>query len=441
MMNYNKALSYINERLPMYQRVGHAAYKTGLGNTLLLDEYFHEPHRHFYTVHVAGTNGKGSVSHMLASILQESGYKTGLYTSPHLLDFRERIRINGRPVTKKFVTSFIAENRTFFETISPSFFEISVFMAFEYFRLNKVDIAVTEVGLGGRLDSTNIITPVLSVITNIGRDHTEFLGNTLAEIAREKAGIIKPGVPVVEGETHAETRPVFEEVSGKNGSVIRFADDLLAIGENHMSGAFRVMKPYSKYGFSDDAGVIPEMIKSALTGDYQKKNIVTVLASAGILHSAGFNITKGSVSKGISRVIVNTGLMGRWQVIGHNPEVICDTAHNLDGIREVMKQAGALECRKLHLVMGFVSDKDVRSILKLVPAHAECYFCRLSVPRTMQKDVLMEAVSEAVIKGKYFESAGEAYENALQNTTSDDVILITGSNFCVADFMEYQKRK
>ncbi len=345
-------------------------------------------------------------------------------------------------VLKNFVRNFVSKHKAFFDTLNPSFFEISVLMAFEYFRINNVDIAVIEVGLGGRLDSTNIITPILSVISNIGIDHTEFLGNTLAEIAAEKAGIIKPGVPVVVGETKPETKPVFSEVSDRLNSPLTFADEQLKISESFTDrkGA-HVMRLTGEITGSLFSKPSPVDLVCGLNGHYQRKNVATVLTSLAALKNAGLLIDGNHISRGIARVCQNTGLTGRWQIVRKEPLVICDTAHNPDGIKEVMRQALGTASGHIHLVMGFVSDKDVKSIFNLMPADSSFYFCRLSVPRTMQKEVLMKAASESGIRGSYFESAGEAYEAALKNLKNGDMILVTGSNFCVADFLEYYKQK
>ncbi len=430
-MNYSRTLAYLMEQLPMYQRIGKLAYRTGLDNTLTLDEYFDHPHKAFTTIHVAGTNGKGSVSHMLASVLQEAGYRTGLYTSPHLLDFRERIKVNGRMISKKFVMEFIQSHKSFFETFNPSFFEISVFLAFTWFARNKVDFAVIEVGLGGRLDATNIISPVLSVITNIGKDHVEILGDTIEKIAFEKAGIIKSKIPVVVGETQALTLPVFRQVAASMKAPLRIADETYRIEYSLVS-----VDGYQVFNVKKDGEIHYPNLKCGLLGHYQRKNAVTVLASLEQLKLAGIKITEKNVYKGIRNVITNTGLSGRWQIIRQNPTVVCDTAHNADGLKQVLQQVSETPYKRLHLVLGFVNDKDIHEILKYMPHKAGYYFTRLAVPRTMNEKELAAAALEYGLKGPTYSSVGEAFDAAIRNAENDDLIVITGSNFLVADFLE-----
>jgi dihydrofolate synthase/folylpolyglutamate synthase len=429
-MNYPEVISYIMQQLPMYQRIGKLAYRTGLDNTLKLDEYFHHPHLSFKTIHVAGTNGKGSVSHMLASILQEAGYKTGLYTSPHLVDFRERIRVNRKMITRNFVSEFIEKNKAFFETFDPSFFEISVFMAFEYFKECHVDVAVIEVGLGGRLDATNIISPLASVITNIGLDHTEILGDTVEKIAFEKAGIIKHQTPVIIGETQSETLPVFTNISESRKAPMMVADQIYKIDYSLKSTdgcqVFNVMK--------NDKIFYPAL-KCGLLGRYQRKNTASVLAAIEVLQDI-LNITTENIYDGIRKVIKNTSLAGRWQIIRTEPAVICDTAHNTDGINVVLRQVNETPYKRLHMIIGFVNDKDIRKIMQLMPAEAAYYFTRLSVPRTMEESDLAAIAGEYGLKGQSFGDVGEAYKKALSTAGRDDLIMITGSNFLVGDFLE-----
>lgn len=433
-MNYSETLSYIMKQLPMFQRIGKAAYRTGLDNTYKLDEYFRSPHRKFKTIHIAGTNGKGSVSHMLASILHEAGYNTGLYTSPHLTDFRERIRVNGKMITKSFVTDFIDQHKSFFETFDPSFFEISVFMAFEYFSNLNVDVAVIEVGLGGRLDATNIITPVLSVITNIGKDHTEILGDTIEKIASEKAGIIKPGVPVVIGESQPETLPVYHQFCQKNSAPMVIADSIYKLETNRQSFEEYQVFNVLRYGRDFLTG-----LKCGLLGHYQQKNVATVLASVDELtklpEENRIPVTAKHVQKGLKNVITNTGLAGRWQIIRNKPLVVCDTAHNTDGIRAVLQQVKSTPFKQLHLILGFVNDKDVQEIMHYLPVHAEYYFVRLSVPRSMdEKELALNAAAKG-LKGKAYVDIASAYSDALKKSGTNDFVLITGSNFLVADFL------
>lgn len=390
----------------MYQRVGQIAYKADLGNTLKLAAELQQPQRFFKSVHVAGTNGKGSTSHMLASVLQEAGYKVGLYTSPHLKDFRERIKINGQMIPKRMVTKFIKDHKAFFEAHHLSFFEMTVGLAFSYFRIEKVDIAIIETGMGGRLDSTNIIHPEVSVITNIGMDHTQFLGSSLAEIASEKAGIIKPGVPVIIGETLAETKGVFEKVASEKKAPIVFAEEQEA-----------------------------KEIASDLLGAYQKKNKQTVLATLDTLKEKGWKVPASAITAGFKKVTGNTGLMGRWQILQHEPKVICDTAHNKEGFQWVLTQLMKEKFNKLHMVLGFVKDKDLLSVLPLFPESAEYYFCKPAVPRGLASEALQKEAATFGLHGKDFGSVKKAYTNALNAAGPQDVIYIGGSTFVVAEVL------
>jgi dihydrofolate synthase/folylpolyglutamate synthase len=405
-MAYQDTLNWMFSQLPMYQRQGQSAFRKDLSNTLKLAERLHHPEKYFKTIHVAGTNGKGSVSHMLASILQEAGYKVGLYTSPHLKDFRERIKINGKVVSKQFVGGFVKRNKLFFEANSLSFFEMTVGMAFEHFLKQKVDIAVIEVGLGGRLDSTNIITPEVSVITNIGLDHTQFLGTTLEDIAYEKGGIIKPNVPVVIGETQKETAPIFIELANKNNAKILFAD----------------------------AEVI-ETFTSDLTGVYQSKNIITVIQAIKELQNKGYNISHQNIKEGLLHVVRNTGLMGRWQILGTHPKVVCDTGHNRDGLNYVMKQLSNETFDTLHIVFGVVNDKDLTSIIDILPKNAIYYFCKPDIPRGLDAKELKSILNGYGLKGEAYNSVNEAYNNALDKASSNDFIFIGGSTFVVAEII------
>ncbi|MDO5978130.1 bifunctional folylpolyglutamate synthase/dihydrofolate synthase [Flavivirga spongiicola] len=405
-MTYQDTLDWMFSQLPMYQRQGKVAFKEDLSNTLILADYLNNPERNFKSIHIAGTNGKGSTSHMLASVLQEAGYKVGLYTSPHLKDFRERIRINGHVVSKQFVTEFIKQNKTFFEVNSLSFFEMTVGMAFEYFSMEKVDIAVIEVGLGGRLDSTNIIIPEVSVITNIGIDHTQFLGNTLEAIAFEKGGIIKRNIPVVIGETQEETASVFKDLACKNNSKIVFADQ-------------EIIKIY----------------ESDLLGTYQSKNIKTVIQAIKELRVKGFKISEQHLKKGLLKTVENTGLLGRWQVINESPKAVCDTGHNREGLSYVMNQIHNESYKALHIVLGFVNDKDLSSIIDLFPKKATYYFCKPNIPRGLKTNVLKRIFNEHRLKGKVYNSVNEAYMSALRNSDLDDFIFIGGSTFVVAEII------
>ena len=393
--------------MPMYQRIGAGAFKKDLTNTILLASRLGDAHKNFKSIHVAGTNGKGSVSHMLASVLQEAGYKVGLYTSPHLKDFRERIKINGKEISEQAVINFIDHNKDFLEANKLSFFEMTVGMAFDHFSREKVDIAVIEVGLGGRLDSTNIITPLLSVITNIGMDHTEMLGNSLEQIAGEKAGIIKPGVPVVIGENQPETKPVFSETAAHLNAQIIFAEDTET--ENQVSD---------------------------LRGDYQVKNIKTVLTAIQQLNkNSSWNISQENIKQGLLKVKANTGLRGRWDILQHEPKVICDTAHNAEGLIYALRQLAKEKFENLHIVMGVVNDKDLDKILPLFPKDANYYFCKPNVPRGMDAEILKKKSLEFGLKGEVYSSVSKAYAEALKKASSRDVIYVGGSTFTVAEII------
>ncbi len=391
----------------MYQRVGGAAYKKDLSNTILLASHLGNPETKFKSIHVAGTNGKGSVSHMLASVLQEAGYKVGLYTSPHLKDFRERIKVNGEMIPKSAVTSFVKQHKSFFESHSLSFFEMTVGLAFDYFSKQKVDVAIIEVGMGGRLDSTNIINPELSVITNIGMDHTAFLGDTLSAIAKEKAGIIKEKVPVVIGETTPETKSVFEAVALEKKAEIAFTEAMQS-----------------------------KLYKSDLKGNYQAINKKNVLAAITVLqkHSL-FSVSEKDIEKGLLNVVKNTGLQGRWQTLKERPRVICDTAHNKEGLRFVLEQIQEEKFTKLHIVLGFVSDKDVDAVLVLFPKDAVYYFCKPDIPRGMEVAVLAEKAAFHKLTGNGYGSVQEAYKAAVKTAHADDLIFVGGSTFVVAEII------
>lgn len=415
-MNYQETLDYMFSQLPMYHRIGAAAYKADIQPTIDMMEALGNPELKFKSIHVAGTNGKGSVSHFLASILQEAGYKVGLYTSPHLVDFRERIRINGEMIPQQEVVDFVERNRQLFADLKLSFFEMTVGMAFDYFAQEKVDIAVVEVGMGGRLDSTNVILPELSVITNIGLDHTQFLGDTLEKIAVEKAGIIKEGVPVVVGETQPETEPVFRRIAIERFAPITFADQHYVVDD------------ISRY-------------TEELTGEYQKKNIATVLEAVEVLNSCSqFSISNSQLQRGLSRVVTNTHLHGRWQTIGTDPLTICETAHNEPGIRAMMDKLKSMDFKQLHLVYGCVNDKDFRSILHLLVAQFTSsnfqfsfYFTQPSVPRRLPVADLQAAAGEMGIEGPGYGNVKEAIAAARKVAGHDDLVLVTGSIFLVAD--------
>ena len=426
-MNYQETLDWMFNKLPMYQRIGGAAYKADLNNTIALLGHLGNPHRNFKSVHVAGTNGKGSCSHMLASIFQEAGYKTGLYTSPHLRDFRERIRINGEMIPEENVVDFIERNKEKFEKMELSFFEMTVGMAFDYFSNEKVDIAIVEVGMGGRLDSTNLITPELSVITNIGLDHVQFLGDTLEKIAGEKAGIIKEGIPVVIGETQPETHQVFEDKAAACHSPIYFADQIFDCDKVHIESMTQ-----QEYDIWKNNELYLEACQIPLMGNYQKKNLATVVCAADLLKDK-FDLSDDDIRDGIANVIRNTHLMGRWQILNHDPLTIADTGHNVDGIREVVSQLSEMTYNKLHFVIGMVNDKDIDHVLQLLPHSCEYYFCKADIPRGLDAKILAEKAFDLGLRGKVYNSVRDAYLSALNDAHFDDVVFIGGSNFIVAE--------
>ncbi|MBN1180681.1 MAG: bifunctional folylpolyglutamate synthase/dihydrofolate synthase [Bacteroidales bacterium] len=424
-MNYQETLHYLFNQLPMYQRIGKSAYKADLSTSLALDKYFKHPHKSYYCIHIAGTNGKGSVSHMLASILQEAGYRCGLYTSPHLKDFRERIKINGDMIPEEDVVQFIEENKSLLETHSTSFFEMTVAMAFQYFKQENIDIAVLETGLGGRLDSTNIVTPFLSIITNIGRDHADILGNTLERIAIEKAGIIKQNVPVIIGEANNTLRTVFERIAKSREAPIFFAQDQIKINrESTFSGNYQLFT-------TDMPGLM--QIECDLQGHYQEKNVCTVLKSTELLNQQGLLISKECIKEGFKKTVQNTGLMGRWQIINKKPLIICDIAHNEPGIHQIVKQLSELKAKQLHMVIGFVNDKEIDKMLSFMPKDAKYYFCKADIPRGLDAEKLMQQGLKAGLYGNYYPCVKGALEAAKKNTTEDDVIIVGGSAFVVAE--------
>lgn len=425
MMNYEEVIKYLTESVPMFQQIGKAAYKEGLDTTLLLDSHFNHPHRNFKTIHVAGTNGKGSCSHTIASILQQSGYKVGLFTSPHLIDFRERIRVNGVMADKEFVRKFVIENIELFDRLKPSFFELTTAMAFKYFEECKVDIAVIEVGMGGRLDCTNIITPVLSIITNIGFDHMQFLGNTLEKIASEKAGIIKKGVPVVIGETKPETRKVFEDKAEEVGAPIHFAED---------------EKPLVSWKTMDGGGFIYKTtnygeIEGELGGIYQIKNTNTILCALDRLKEAGISIPEHAIREGFAEVCLISGFMGRWQKINSCPLTVCDAGHNIDGISYVVRQLGQCKYNKLHIVMGMVNDKDIDGVLELLPKDAHYIFTKASIRRALDEHELLDKARKHGLEGETAPTVKEALATARKTAGSNDMIFVGGSCFIVADLL------
>ncbi|MDX1328642.1 MAG: folylpolyglutamate synthase/dihydrofolate synthase family protein [Arenibacter sp.] len=403
-MTYQETLAWMFVQLPMYQQKGASAFNAKLDNIRSFTEFLGNPERKFKSIHVGGTNGKGSSSHMLSSILQEAGYKTGLYTSPHLKDFRERIKVDGKLVPEEYVVNFIKKNKVFLEAHKLSFFEMTVGMAFQYFQSEEVDIAIIEVGMGGRLDSTNIIIPEVSLITNIGYDHVEVLGDTIQKIAYEKAGIIKPGVPVVISELQEETAVVFSEVSQEMGSKIVFASE-----------------------------VVPSAYKTSLLGGYQSKNVKGVVAA--IKELKGFSITESNIVNGLDKVSVNTGLMGKWHVLGENPLVVCDTAHNTEGLTIVLDQIKKQKADKLHMVLGFVKEKDLEQIFPLFPKNAQYYFCRPNIPRGLDVAALKERAVACGLKGEAYASVAEAFESAKKAANKADFIFVGGSTFVVAEIV------
>lgn len=426
MMNYQQTVEYLFNATPVFEKVGASAYKEGLFNSEELDRHFHHPHRHFKTIHIAGTNGKGSCSHTIASILQADGYKVGLYTSPHLVDFRERIRVNGEPIGEDYVVRFVEEERSFFEPLHPSFFELTTAMAFKYFADMEVDIAVIEVGLGGRLDCTNIITPILSVITNISLDHTQFLGNTLAKIAGEKAGIIKPGVPVVIGENHPETRPIFTQKAEQFSSPITFAEDTPEVTEAQTESDGTMSFLSSHYGH----------IHYGLGGYYQAKNANTILHAADHLLQDGVIRHADSIPQGFADVCPNTHIMGRWQICQRSPLVVCDTGHNVGGWQYLSRQIAGVTCRQLRMVFGMVDDKDIQTVMTLLPKNAMYYFTKATTHRAIPEDKVKECGAEHGLKGKTYGSVTEAYRAAMDDAQPDDFVFVGGSSYIVADFLE-----
>ena len=407
-MNYSETITYLYQSTPLFQQVGAGAYKEGLTNSLLLDEHLGHPHRLFRSIHVAGTNGKGSCSHTLAAILQSAGYRVGLYTSPHLVDFRERIRVNGVPVSEQYVVDFVERERSFFEPLHPSFFELTTAMAFRYFADCHVDVAVVEVGLGGRLDCTNLISPDLSVITNISFDHTQFLGHTLAAIAREKAGIIKPHTPVVVGEVLPETRSVFEQQAQAMEAPLYFAEEQSLL-------------------YAD--------VEMELKGCYQQKNRATVLAAIPLLQQAGYRVGEAEVRRGFAQVVELTGLQGRWQQLQEAPRMVCDTGHNVGGIRYVAEQLKSQHCRTLRMVIGMVNDKDIRGVLALLPRQAVYYFTQASVKRALPVEEFARLAMEAGLQGSCYPDVASAVRAAQKESLPEDFIFVGGSSYIVADLL------
>ncbi len=422
-MNYQETINFLYECTPVFEHVGASAYKEGLENTLALDRHFHHPHKNYKIIHVAGTNGKGSCSHTLAAILQSKGYKVGLYTSPHLIDFRERIRINGEMISAKYVIDFVENEKHYFEPLHPSFFELTTALAFKYFEEQKVDYAIIEVGLGGRLDCTNIVTPILSVITNISKDHTQFLGNTLAKIAGEKAGIIKQGIPVIIGECVPETRIVFERKAISTNSKIIFAEDVPEVKAAIATQNGSIVYQTESYG----------RIESRLIGEYQLKNTNTILCT---LRELGI-IDITAVRNGFLNVCELTGLSGRWQILNKHPLTICDTGHNVGGWHYLSTQICHQKCNHRHIVFGMVDDKDIDSVMDMLPQDATYYWTQASTHRAIQCQVVAQKGKEHHLCGEQYHRVDIAYKAALQNATSEDFIFIGGSSYIVSDLLTY----
>ncbi len=426
-MNYKQTLDYLYSQLPMFTRIGAAAIKKDLGNTIALCEALGNPQQKFKSIHIAGTNGKGSVAHILAAVLQSAGYKTGLYTSPHLKDFRERINVNGEMIPQQAVIDFVAIHKTHFQRIQPSFFEMTVALCFNYFAAQQVDIAIIETGLGGRLDSTNIITPQLSVITNIGFDHTDMLGNTLPLIAYEKAGIIKPNIPVIIGETHTETAPVFIEKAKKTKSPIQFADVEYKLVDFENRGNFAQLL------LTQNNAIQNTELRCDLTGIYQKKNYITAFAAIKNLQQQGWNISPTSLAQGFANVKTTTGLLGRWQKLSDAPLTYADTGHNAGGVQLVIAQIKQQQFKNLHIVWGMVKDKDSSQILALLPQNATYYFCNAQIPRALAASELYKQAQAFGLKGATYTTVQKAVQAAQNRATTHDMIFIGGSTFVVAE--------
>lgn len=424
-MTYDETVNYLYNCAPPFQQVGGAAYKEGLHNTIALDNHLANPHRKFRTIHVAGTNGKGSCSHTIAAILQSAGYKVGLYTSPHLIDFRERIRVNGKPASKEFVVDFVEKEKGFFEPLQPSFFELTTAMAFTFFAQENVDVAVIEVGLGGRLDCTNIITPDLSIITNISLDHVQFLGNTLEKIAAEKAGIIKEGVPVVIGETTPETITVFQEKAHSVGAPIIFAEEERKI----------ITATPTADGYTYETTLFGTL-HGELGGDYQVKNTNTVLNAVLQLIASGYNISVENIQAGFSTVCGSTGLMGRWQKLCQHPTVVCDAGHNIGGVTEIVRQLMRQNYKSLRIVFGMVNDKEIDEVLAIMPKDATYYFTQASIRRALPAEEMQKKAAKYGLQGANYPTVKDALQAAKSDASPEDFIFIGGSCFIVADLLQ-----
>lgn len=427
-MTYNEATTYLFNSAPLFQNIGAGAYKEGLSNTHALDRKHGHPHRSYRTIHVGGTNGKGSVSHTLAAILQCAGYKVGLYTSPHLADFRERIRVNGTMIPEQRVIDFVTQEKEFFEPLHPSFFELTTALALLYFREEKVEIAIIEVGLGGKLDCTNIINPDLSIITNISKDHVQFLGDTLTQIATEKAGIIKPETPVVIGETgqNSEIRNVFITKSKKTNSSIKFADE-----ENELTSSISLPNGGRRYTTQNWGA-----FDGQLGGICQTKNTATILSAINVMREIGYCIKPEHVHQGMAQVCDLTGLMGRWQCLGKEPLALCDTGHNIGGMKYIVEHLASIPHKRLHFVIGMVNDKDIESVLDILPKDAEYYFTQASVQRALPAETLAQKAQKAGLHGQIITPVKEAYKKASGNAAKEDIIFVGGSNFVVADLLK-----
>ncbi len=429
-MNYQETLQYLYSQLPIFQRIGPQALKNDLNNTLALCEYLGQPQKSFKSIHIAGTNGKGSTAHALSAILQESGYKVGLYTSPHYRDFRERIKINSEYIPQQNIVDFVAEHQSYFEDLKPSFFEMTVGLAFHYFAEQKVDIAIIEVGLGGRLDSTNILSPILSVITNISFDHTNLLGNTLALIAAEKAGIIKQSTPIVIGETHPETRPVFEAKAKEMNASIHFVEQIYLLKNVKKTLTYQEFDVYKN-------GILQyPKLQSDLQANYQQKNLLTVLQCIEMLPELGFKVSTKDVYAGLKDVKKISKLLGRWHIISEkNPTIIADSAHNIAGIQYAMQQIEAIDFQQLHFVFGIVNDKEPDKVLQEIPTHAHYYFCKANIPRGLNAQRLKEKAIEFGLQGEAYNSVEEALKAAKTAANHNDLIYIGGSIFVVAEIV------
>ena len=432
-MTYKECIDFLYKSLPMYQRIGGAAYKANLNNTIALLNHFQNPQQKFQSIHIAGTNGKGSVSHNLASILQESGYTVGLYTSPHLKTFRERIRINGSMIDKKYIVDFVNNNTAIFTEIQPSFFEMTVAMAFSYFAEKKVDVAVIEVGMGGRLDSTNLIIPDVSIITNIAYDHVQFLGSTLPDIADEKAGIIKKNIPVIIGETHHETKDVFIKKAKLLNSSILFADQCYTL--KNIKKYYRAKRLFTSFDIYKNGILQIKNVVSPLAGIYQEKNFLTIAAAYEILKNK-YTISESNFKHGIANCIKNTGLKGRWQYLQTHPLCIADIGHNEAGIKEIVQQLKMIPYQQLHFVLGVVNDKDINKMLALLPKDAEYYFCKANIPRGLNACLLKEEAKKHHLYGKCYPSVKNAFSTAKKKAKKNHIVFVGGSAFTVAEIVK-----